>query len=301
MDKVSLPDRESVISALRGPGFVFNSFRFVQFPKSGEVLRVYNTQDYSVGAALSDRPQNDGSGVRTMTEEEFADALRERRRQNLNRSRRAMRWAVRGIGRTVQLLTLTTRDVFPWGERFRFARAVKHFIDNSRHIIGAYVVTAELTKREFCHAHLSIPDKTAAPAGHYSGYTVAELSELRELWRFAVDKFAPPDFVQRRLGARGNIHVTTSRQAIGISTYMAKSASSYMLKEDRKDVFFSHRFRSSRGLVRVLPWHQCERAVRPRADFASGECEHYMFSFAEPDDQRGSYCSAIYALFPPDP
>ena len=228
----------------------------------------------------------------------------ERERQNLKRSRRGLRLSVRGIGKTVQLLTLTTRDVFPWAERARFALAVKHFINSTRHIFGSYVVTAELTRREFCHAHLSVPDKTMAPSGHYAGYTVAELDDLRECWRRSIRKFKPSDYRLRRGLAPdaplGNIHMTTSRQALGVSTYMGKAASSYMLKEDSKLVFFSHRFRSSRGLVRILPWFRCEQSARPRHDFAAGKCEWYMFAFKDEDDPEAGYCSAIYGLFGPD-
>ena len=306
-DKVALPTLAEFRKRSAGPGFSFCSSRFIEFPKTGEVLRAFNTEDYSGAVGSSQESRIRAYDFSQMDPVEAGLKQAEREKENRRRSRRALRLSVRGVGKTVQLLTLNTRDVFPWADRARFALAVKHFINNTRHIFGAYVVVAELTKREFCHAHLTVPDKTCAPTGHCAGYSGGELAELLQIWRKTVDKFKPKQYRRRRgLAADApiaNIHMTGSRQALGISAYMSKAASSYMIKEDSKLVFFSHRFRSSRGLVRVMPWHRCEQSARPRYDFSEGECEWYMYAFKDDDEQADNsapgYCSAIYGFFSP--
>lgn len=288
-DEVGRPALATVDSIARGSVIRFRCSRFIEFPRLSECLRMFNTCDFSGGVGSPER-KGSGSPVEKSPED--------RRRENLRRSRRGLRLSVRGVGDKVRLLTLTSRDVFPHSDRVEFSSAVCLFVRRTRHIFGAYVVCAELTKRQYCHAHFAVPDKSEAPSGHYSGYTAAELNEIRAIWRDCISHCAAPDRLAAVPAGKslGNIHMTGSRPALGTSTYMAKSAAAYVSKDDGRDVFFSHRYRSSRGLVRVMEWHPCFQLAAPRADFAAGACEYYIMNVdADP------FCSAIYDVFGPRP
>ena len=308
-DVVAPPSLASAKAAARGAAVHFVCSRFVEFPRLSEVERRFNTCDYS-GENLTHKNRNNRAES-TLKSLLVAARLKGGKNdgENQRRSRRGMRLSVRGIGESVRLLTLATRDVFHWEDRERFGLALKWFIDNTRHIIGGYVVCAELTKREFCHAHLAIPDKSDGPAGHYTGYTVAELHELRALWRKAIIKFAPAGWRPRPgVGDKvGSIHITGSRGSVGVAGYMSKrtdkgsrkaaAAAAYMGKSDVRNVFFSHRYRSSRGLVRVMAWHPCDIIAAPRADFTAGNCKYYAMTGA--GSGGDPFCAAVYDAFGP--
>ena len=292
-DEVNRPSLANAAKSARGTGFFFPSSRVIHYPRVSDFSRQFSSVDYTGGATSWQKSNR--FDVRELDAPDQAEQKQvERAKENRRRSRRDLRHSVRGLGATVQMLTLATRDCFPVSERVRFGRAVKMFCDNTRHVIGAYVTVSELTKRGYCHAHLAVPDKTNCPAGFYSGYTVAELHELREIWIWCIRKCAAPSDLPAPGKSLGSVHMTRSRDAGATSGYLNKSSgrsvSDYMTKTNGRNVFFNHRFRSSRGLVRTLDWTECNCFAFPAADFSADRCDRYMMMAGD----TSPYCFAVY-------